>query len=280
CHPFRGWPWLPTVERRRLRRGFRWRQFPPRARCGTCSLHSRCAPSRAVYNERSSASSFTSCKSSGGETLHCKCREVASENCGRVNHVKHAQDQESAISSYASRPCAWSSQEDFRMSKTRLIEDRPRWTYRWYRGACGVFVVVLGALLSSTAQVRLPPPPQLEPTINALGGIQRCAQNIAGSASDISAKLLDAQTQLTYGLLKGGYANAQSGGGGYGKNGEWSIAPPPKEYVEDLSHEASWCLEVAHILNTDPAKKEAALKVLASIANDLHIKVTDCRKWG
>jgi len=166
------------------------------------------------------------------------------------------------------------------MSKTRLIEDRPRWTYRWYRGACGVFVVVLGALLSSTAQVRLPPPPQLEPTINALGGIQRCAQNIAGSASDISAKLLDAQTQLTYGLLKGGYANAQSGGGGYGKNGEWSIAPPPKEYVEDLSHEASWCLEVAHILNTDPAKKEAALKVLASIANDLHIKVTDCRKWG
>lgn len=166
------------------------------------------------------------------------------------------------------------------MSKTRIIEDRPRRTYRRCCGAGCVFLVVLGAFLSSPAQVILPPPPQLEPTINALGGIQRCAENIAGSASDISSKLLDAKTQLTFGLLKGGYANAQSGGGGYSKSGEWSIAPPPKEYVEDLLHEARWCLEVAHILNTDPAKKEAALKVLASIANDLHIKVTDCRKWG
>jgi len=165
------------------------------------------------------------------------------------------------------------------VSTIRLIEDRPRRTHRWCRGVCCVFVVALGFVLPSPAQL-IPPPPQLEPTINALGGIQRCAENIARSASDISAKLLDAKTQLTYGLLKGGYANAQSGGGGYSKSGEWSIAPPPKEYVEDLSHEASWCLEVAHILNTDPEKKEAALKVLASIANDLHIKVTDCRKWG
>jgi hypothetical protein len=169
------------------------------------------------------------------------------------------------------------------MSKTRFIEDRPRRTCRWRRGAGGIFLIVLGIVLGlssvSCAQF-IPPPPQLEPTINALGGIQRCAGDIAGSASDISSKLLDAQTQLTYGLLKGGYANAQSGGGGYSQSGGWSIAPPPKEYVEDLLQEASWCLQVAHILKTDPAKKEAALRVLASIAEDLHIKVTDCRKWG
>ena len=36
----------------------------------------------------------------------------------------------------------------------------------------------------------------------------------------------------------------------------------------------------AHILNTDAAKKDAAEKVLASIAEDLRIKAEDCRVWG
>ena len=107
-------------------------------------------------------------------------------------------------------------------------------------------------------------------------------RSIARKAPDISSRLLDAQTQFTYGLLKGGYCGRAVGRRRIRRirSGEWSIAPPPKEYVADLTHEARWCLEVAHILNTDPSKEEAALKVLASIANDLHIKVTDCRKWG
>lgn len=165
------------------------------------------------------------------------------------------------------------------MPTTRLIEDRPRGTHRWPRSACGVYLLVLGLAPASPAQF-IPPPPQLEPTINALGGIQKCAQDIARKATDISSQLLDAQTQLTYGLLKGGYSDAQPGGGGYGRSGQWSVAPPPKEYVADLTHEARWCLEVAHILNTDPSKEDSAKNVLASIANDLHIKVKDCRKWG
>ncbi len=37
---------------------------------------------------------------------------------------------------------------------------------------------------------------------------------------------------------------------------------------------------MAHILNTDAAKKDAAEKVLASIAEDLRIKAEDCRVWG
>lgn len=166
------------------------------------------------------------------------------------------------------------------MSKTRVINDPPRPTYTRCRGAHFGFLVLLGLSSLSLAQGYLPPPPALEPTIDALGGIQRCGENIARSSTDISSQLLEAQRQLTYGLLKGGYANAYSGGGGYNRSGDWSVAPPPKPYVEDLEHEARWCLEVAHILNTDPAKKEAALKVLESIANDLNIKVKDCKKWG
>jgi hypothetical protein len=172
------------------------------------------------------------------------------------------------------------------MLAIRRIEDRPR---RAHHGCLGVFyvcLIVLRCVLSSPAQFA-PPPPQLGPTNEALGGIQRCGQLIAKNAPDISSKLLDSQSQLTVGLLKGGYADAAgvggsgyNGGGGYGRNGEWSIAPPPKDYVADLTHEASWCLEVAHILNTDPAKKESALKVLASIADDLQIKAADCRKGG
>jgi hypothetical protein len=182
-------------------------------------------------------------------------------------------------------PVLGHSQEDAGVPSIHRIEDRPHHARHGGRGACYVCLLVLGCVLSLPAQFA-PPPPQLGPTNNALGGIQRCGQLIAKNAPDISSKLLDSQTQLTVGLLKGGYADAGgvggSGytGGGYGRDGEWSIAPPPKDYVADLTHEASWCLEVAHILNTDPAKKEAALKVLASIADDLHIKAADCRKWG
>jgi hypothetical protein len=159
------------------------------------------------------------------------------------------------------------------------------WTRRT-RGIGWLVLSALGASLSLSAQV-LSPPPQLAPTANALAEIQKCGQSVARSASDISFKLIDAQEQLTHGLLKGGYANGQGAsgpgynrGGNYNRSGEWLQVPPPKEYVEDLSHEARWCLEVAIILNTQPEKKEAALKVLASIANDLSIKVKDCREWG
>jgi hypothetical protein len=132
------------------------------------------------------------------------------------------------------------------------------------------------------AQV-LSPPPRLEPTAIALALVKECGQSIAKSAPDISFKLLDAQKQLTLGLLKGGYVQGGQGykrGGNYNRSGDWLDVPPPKEYVEELSHEARWCVEVANILNTQPAKKEAAQQVLASIANDLHIKVVDCRAWG
>ena len=167
-------------------------------------------------------------------------------------------------------------QVSLRMSKTRVINDRPRQTYSWCRGAHFGFLVLLGLSSLSLAQGYLPPPPALEPTIDALGGIQRCGESITRSSSDISSQLLEAHRQLTFGLLKGGY----SGGGGYKRSSDWSVAAPPKEYVEDLAHEARWCLEVANILNTRPEEQEAAKQVLESIANDLNIKVKDCRKWG
>ena len=167
---------------------------------------------------------------------------------------------------------------------TRLHESWTQRTYLW--GLYYLLLVVLGAALSLPAQV-LSPPPRLEPTAIALAEIQKCGESISKSAPDISFKLLDAQKQLTLGLLKGGYANGQamggSGynrGGNYRRDGEWLLVPPPKEYVEDLSHEAGWCLQVANVLNTEPKEKEEAKQVLASIANDLHIKVVDCRAWG
>jgi len=133
------------------------------------------------------------------------------------------------------------------------------------------------------AQV-LSPPPQMAPTASALSDIQKCGKDISHSAPDLSSKILEAQQQLFYGLLKGGYVNdAFSSGynnGGYKRNGDWLLSPPPKEYVADLLHEASWCLKVADILNTDQSKKEAARRVLASIAEDLEIKVKDCKDWG
>ena len=171
------------------------------------------------------------------------------------------------------------------MPTTCLVEDQPRRSCRWGPVACCV-LLGLWAHASLSAQV-LSPPPRLAPTAIALEEIQKCGENIARSAPDISFKLLDAQRQLTLGLLKGGYASSRTTGGrgynrggDYSRSGEWLAVPPPKEYVEDLSHEARWCLEVANVLNTEPEKNEAAKKVLASIANDLHIKVTDCRAWG
>jgi hypothetical protein len=172
------------------------------------------------------------------------------------------------------------------MSTFCLIANRSLGALRWCRGVLpGLWV--LATTLSLSAQV-LSPPPRLEPTAIALAGIKQCGKSIAKSAPDISFKLLDAQQQLTYGLLKGGYADdaLAIGGGGYNRGGdykregEWLLVPPPKEYVEDLSHEARWCVEVANILNTRPEEKEAAKKVLESIANDLHIKMADCKAWG
>jgi hypothetical protein len=135
------------------------------------------------------------------------------------------------------------------------------------------------------AQV-LSPPPRLEPTAIALEQIQNCGKAIAGKEPKISSKILDARSQLFSGLLKGGYVNqgtsarTYGGNNAYERGGGWLLVPPPKEYVADLAHEARWCLEVAVILNSDPGRKEAAEKVLASIADDLHIKVEDCRAWG
>jgi hypothetical protein len=163
-------------------------------------------------------------------------------------------------------------------------EDRSRRARRW-RCVAGRFLFVVLWSLTSSAQV-LSPPPRLESTAIALDLVKQCGQSIARSAPDISFKLLDAQKQLTRGILKGGYANnlgsgqGYNRGGDYSRSGEWLAVPPPKEYVEALSHEARWCVQVANVLNTQPDKKEAAKQALASIANDLHIKVVDCRAWG
>jgi hypothetical protein len=143
-------------------------------------------------------------------------------------------------------------------------------------------LVLLGTALSLPAQ-NFPPPPWLQPTADALAGIQQCGKALARSAPDISSRLLDGQKQLTMGLLKGGYTTTGQGynrGGNYRQQGDWVTFPPPKEYVANLSEEASWCLEVANILNTRPEEHDIAKKVLESVANDLHIKVVDCRTWG
>jgi hypothetical protein len=172
------------------------------------------------------------------------------------------------------------------LGDTRQHKSRMRRTHPCGLGIGYLLLVVIVAVLPLSAQV-LSPPPRLEPTAIALDEIRQCGENISRSAPDVSFKLLDAQRQLTSGLLKGGYSKAQATSGGgynrggnYKRDGEWLLAPPPKEYVEDLSHEARWCFQVANIFNTQPEKKEAARKVLESIANDLHIKVEDCKAWG
>jgi hypothetical protein len=165
-------------------------------------------------------------------------------------------------------------QFEFSKLATRLHETWQRRTW--------LALVLFGTAVSLPAQ-NFPPPPWLQPTAEALAGIQQCGKGIAKSAPDISSKLLDAESQLTMGLLKGGYVSGGQGynrGGNYKQQSEWLELPPPKEYVADLLEEARWCLQVANVLNTQPDEKEAAKQVLESIANDLHIKVVDCRAWG
>jgi hypothetical protein len=171
----------------------------------------------------------------------------------------------------------------FQTEEIRKTTDRSRILLR---------LATLVALCSPglSAQV-LSPPPQLGPTVAALDALHKCGKDISRSDRRISDDILDAQQQLFFGLAKGGYASqfGATGGigrGGYGNNngyqreGDWLAIPPPKEYVADLQHEAEWCLQVAHILNTDATRKEAAKAVLASIAKDLEIKVKDCKDWG
>ncbi len=160
--------------------------------------------------------------------------------------------------------------------------------YRQGLGKYCLLVLSLGFAQMSLAQV-LSPPPYLEATAIALEQLQNCGKAVADKAPTISSKILEGQSQLYVGLVKGGYASGSAGSGrgyGYGRNGgydqtgAWLAVPPPKEYVADLSHEARWCLQVANLLNTNAQKKEGAEKVLASIAEDLRIKAADCRNWG
>jgi len=160
-------------------------------------------------------------------------------------------------------------------------------------GWCWALLLTLALARALPAQV-LSPPPAMAPTAAALDALHKCGETIGRSAPNISSDILDAQQQLFFGLVKGGYTNQSSSGrgysgygrnggyqnGGYQRNADWLLTPPPKEYVADLTHEAQWCLEVANILNSDPTRKEAAKQVLASIAKDLEIKVKDCKDWG
>jgi hypothetical protein len=155
------------------------------------------------------------------------------------------------------------------MPTTCLIRDRSRRAYCWCRIAFCVLSVAMGLSLTLSAQ-RIDAPPRLEPTANALTGLQECGKSIAKSAPKVSSKLLDAQKLLTRGLLIG-WNNP---------SGEFAAVAPPKEYVEELAKEADWCLKVANILNTEPARKTQAENVLISITNDLVMKVEDCREWG
>jgi hypothetical protein len=171
------------------------------------------------------------------------------------------------------------------------LRTSPTQTSAWRGfGMYCLMALVLGSAQASPAQV-LSPPPQLEPTAIALAQLRNCGKAIAQKAPKISSKILDAQTQLFFGLVKGGYADGLSTSGrgynsgynksgGYDRGGGWLHVAPPKEYVADLSHEARWCLQVANILNSDAEKREGAEKVLSSIADDLQIKVADCRAWG
>ncbi len=155
------------------------------------------------------------------------------------------------------------------MPMTCLFDGRPHPIRHWCRVTSSVLVGVLGIHLASHAQ-RIAAPPRLEPTANALSDLQKCGESIARNAPAISSKLLEAQKLLTRGLLIG-WNNP---------SGEFAAVPPPKEYVAELAQEAEWCLKVAKVLNTEPAKRTAAGNVLVGITNDLVIKLDDCREWG
>ncbi len=137
-----------------------------------------------------------------------------------------------------------SFQGDIGMPTIRLVDDRQRGTYRLCRAAgCALLAVLsLSALLPAQ---RIDAPPRLEPTANALTGLQKCGQSIARSAPKISSSLLEAQGLLAHGLLIG-WNNS---------SGEFAAVPPPKQYVAELAQEAEWCLKVAEVLNTEPAGK-------------------------
>ncbi len=139
----------------------------------------------------------------------------------------------------------------------------------WRRSACCVALAMLALVQGVSAQV-LSTPPRLAPTAEALGKLEQCGKNIAKSAPQISSKLLESENLLSHGLLIGWDNPSNS----------WALVPPPKEYVEDLAKEADWCLKVANALNTEPANKVRAEKVLTNIAYDLFVKVEDCRVWG
>ena len=155
------------------------------------------------------------------------------------------------------------------MSLIHRIADRPRRISHRCRGIFCMLIALLGLGTALHAQ-RIEAPPRLQPTADALTSLQKCGQNIAKSAPQVSAQLLKAQNLLTHGLLIG-WNNP---------SGDFAAVAPPKEYVEELATEAAWCLKVANILNTEPARKADAEKVLVSITNDVIMKVEDCREWG
>jgi hypothetical protein len=155
------------------------------------------------------------------------------------------------------------------MYMTHPIADWPNRIWHLCRATLCLLIAVLDLGFALQAQ-RIDAPHRLQPTADALTSLQKCGQNIAQRAPQISTQLLKAQNLLTHGLLIG-WNN---------KTGDFAAVPPPKEYVEELATEGDWCLKVANILNTEPAKKAEAEKVLVSITNDLIMKVEDCREWG
>ena len=153
-----------------------------------------------------------------------------------------------------------------RRNDSRRLQPKVR---RLWRDPACIFLMIATYALTALSQ-SIEAPPRLEPTAKALTVLQKCGQSVSRSAPQASKDLLQAQTLLTRGLLIG-WNNP---------SGEFAAVPPPKEYVEALQQEAKWCQETAEILNIDPARKQAAERALEGIANDLRIKVEDCRAWG
>ncbi len=152
--------------------------------------------------------------------------------------------------------------------RLKSCSEQPK-RFRWISVASCCALLVAGLADTAAGQV-LSPPPRLEPTALAMAQLDKCGEEIAKSAPEISSRLRMASSALSHGLLIG-----------YNKqDNEWAIVPPPKEYVEDLQQEADWCHKVAEALNTEPAKKAQAEKVLTNIAYDVELKAADCRSWG